>query len=412
MSNGDIMMDLTGMTCLVTGGAGMIGSHIVDLLLKEHKCKMVKVIDSLKETSHPGHKKPEWVPADSDKFEFIDGSVADRPLMEKVMQGVDVVFHQAASGYESANASCLYHCFNDAVMSTCILFDVIKDLKIPVKKVVVASSMAVYGESSYTTKDGKEYIPSSYRPESRLKEGKYEVIDDNGDECTPFDMPETRALLPPFAYHLAKFGQEKIALAAGIEQNISVSAMRYSIVHGPRQSLHNPYTGVLSIFCTQVMNGKSPVVFEDGKQTRDFLFADDVARANVWVAQHPKSGGQAYNVGTGRGGDQMGKVATIVCDLLSKPGQAIKPVYKGLFRRMDTRHMRLDASKLMALGWKPKQTLESGLKIHVDWARDCAEKAGGVEDRFEKVFKDMVAGGVILAVDENVENDAKKRKVA
>merc|ERR1719420_528826 len=194
-------------------------------------------------------------------------------------------------------------------MSTCVLFDVIRDLKLPVKKAVTASSMAVYGEASYKRADGTIFTPTGYRQKERLDAGKYEVVDERGEEVTAYAIPEERELLPPHPYHLAKFCQEKITIAAGKMNKISVTALRYSIVHGPRQSVHNPYTGVMSIFCTQILNGKSPKVFEDGKQTRDFMFAEDVARANIFVAQHPKTGGEFYNVGSGRGGDEMGKVA-------------------------------------------------------------------------------------------------------
>jgi len=368
----------------------MIGSHIVKLLLVEHGCK-VRVVDDLKVSTHPSGEKPDWVPED---VEFIKGSAADRDLMERALKGVDVVFHQAAAGYEGALPKCLEKCFTDATMSTCVLFDVIKDLKLPVKKVVTASSMAVYGEASYRRKDGSEYVPDGYRPTTRLDAGLFEVVDETGNECTSYPIQETRALLPPHPYHLAKFCQEKITLAAGKEQNISVTALRYSIVHGPHQSVHNPYTGVLSIFCTRIMNGRNPVVFEDGRQTRDFLFAEDVARANIFVAQDSRTNGEVYNVGTGRGGDSMHKVASILCDLLAD-GKDIKPEYHGDYRSSDTRHIQLDASKLMALGWKPRVTLEEGLKRHVAWARETLKSSGGVKDKFEEAYKEMIAAGIV-----------------
>jgi len=385
------MMDLTGKTCLVTGGAGFIGSHIVDLLIKEHSCK-VKVVDNLKVATHPGGKKPEWVP---DEVEFFQGSAADRQLMERALQGVQVVFHIAASGFENAATHAYEMCFSDAAMSTCVLFDIISDLKLPVEKVVSASSMAVYGESSYKRKDGTLFTPDGYRSKERLDAGKYEVVDEKGEEVSAFAIPETRELRPPLQpYHLAKLCQEKITLAAGKMHNISATALRFSITHGPHQSLHNPYTGVISIFCNRVMNGKAPIIFEDGKQTRDFSYVEDVARANIWVARHPDTNGEVYNVGTGRGGDTMHEMASIVCDLL-KGDKDIKPVYNGEFRTSDARHIVLDPSKLMALGWKPQYTLKSGLAKHVEWAKEVAKK-DGLEDKFEKAYAEMVASGVIL----------------
>lgn len=368
----------------------MIGSHIVDLLVQEHKCK-VKVVDDLKVSTHPSQTKPDWVP---DEVEFIQGNAADRKLMEKALQGVEIVFHQSASGFEQALPHANEKCFTDATMSTCVLFDVIRDLKLPVKKVVTASSMAVYGEASYKRADGTIFTPTGYRQKERLDAGKYEVVDEKGEEVTAYAIPEERELLPPHPYHLAKFCQEKITIAAGKMNKISVTALRYSIVHGPRQSVHNPYTGVISIFCTRVMNGKAPIIFENGKQTRDFMYAEDVARANIWVARHPDTDGQVYNVGTGRGGDTMHDMAQIVCDLL-KEDKDIKPAYNGEYRMQDARHIRLDPSKLMALGWKPRYTLQSGLAKHVEWAKETAKKDGVVEDKFEKAYAEMVASGVI-----------------
>jgi dTDP-L-rhamnose 4-epimerase len=384
------MIDLTGKTCLVTGGAGMIGSHIVDLLINEHKCK-VKVVDDLKVTTHPTQKKPVWVP---DEVEFIKGDAADRKLMEGALQGVQVVFHQCAMGFEQALPSANENCFRNATMSTCVLFDVIRDLKLPVEKVVTASSMAVYGEASYKRSDGTLFTPDGYRSKERLDEGKYEVVDEKGEEVKAFAIPETRALLPPHPYHLAKMCQEKITIAAGQMHNISTTALRYTIVHGPRQSVHNPYTGVISIFCTRVMNGKPPIIFEDGKQTRDFMYAEDIARANVFVAQHPDTNGQVYNVASGRGGDTMLEMASYVCDLL-KGDKDIKPACNSEYRMVDTRHILLDASKLMALGWKPRYTLQSGLAKHTEWAKEVAKTEGVVEDRFEKAYAVMVASGLI-----------------
>lgn len=368
----------------------MIGSHIVDLLINEHKCK-VKVVDDLKVTTHPSQKKPEWVP---DEVEFIKGDASDRKLMEVALQGVQVVFHQCAMGFEQSLPYANEKCFRDATMSTCVLFDVIRDLKLPVEKVVSASSMAVYGESSYRRSDGTLFTPDGYRSKERLDAGKYEVVDEKGEEVAAFAIPETRQLLPPHPYHLAKMCQEKITIAAGRMNNISTTALRYSIVHGPRQSLHNPYAGVISIFCTRVMNGKAPVIFEDGQQTRDFMYAEDIARANVWVARHPDTAGEVYNVGSGRGGDTMHQMATFVCDLL-KEDKDIKPAYNGEYRMQDARHIRLDASKLMALGWKPRYTLQSGLAKHVEWAKEVARTEGVAEDKFDKAYTDMVASGLI-----------------
>jgi len=384
------MLDITGMHCLVTGGAGMIGSHIVKLLLEEHKCK-VRVVDPLHQPNHPGGEKPDWVPAE---VEFINGSSADRQVMERALEGIDLVFHEAVIGYEAHTTQSRERCFNSGATSTCVLFDVIQDKKIPVKKVVAASSMAVYGEASYKRKDGSEYIPTQYRSEADLAAGKFEVVDEKGEQVTCYPIKEGRALVPPaHPYHLTKLIQEKMTMFSGKTLNIPVTALRYTICHGPHQSLHNPYTGVLSVWANRIMNGKSPVVFEDGQQTRDFLFAEDCARANIHVARDPRADHQVYNVGTGRDGDTMHHVASTLCKLLNPE---IKPAYNGDFRAWDTRHIRLDASKLLALGWKPRVTLEEGLKRQVDWVKASFEKAGGkIEDKFGKAYEELMAEGGI-----------------
>mmetsp|Transcript_29433 Transcript_29433/g.52008 ORF Transcript_29433/g.52008 Transcript_29433/m.52008 type:complete len:391 (+) Transcript_29433:78-1250(+) len=386
---GDDLMDLNGMTALVTGGAGMIGTHITRVLMAEHGCK-VRIIDKLHPTTHPTEKLPNWVPAEA---EFMKGDVTSREDMTKALQGVDIVFHQAIQGYEPAYPACCERCLSDAAQGVCVLFDLIKELKLPVKKVVTASSMAIYGESSLMRKDGTEFVPDGYRSVERMSKQQWEVLDENGEECPKaYPMKESRTKTPPAIYHIAKYTQELATLAAGKELGISTTCLRYSIVHGPYQSFHNPYTGVISIFCARIMNGKSPVVFEDGQQTRDFCFAEDVARANIHVCRHPKSGGKAYNVGTGRGGDTMHNVASLLCELLDETG-TIKPQYNNDFRTTDTRHIALDPTELMSLGWKPLVSLEEGMRRHVQWMKDSSGEVP--EDKFDAAYEDMLAKGIV-----------------
>jgi dTDP-L-rhamnose 4-epimerase len=383
-------MDINGLTVLVTGGAGLIGSHIVDLLVTEYQCK-VRVLDNLVAPTHTSSEIPPWVPKD---VEFIHGSTFDRSTMEQALQGVDVVFHQAASGYVGSQENSLRNVFDAAATGTCVLFDTIKDLKLPVKKVVTASSMAVYGESSYLKPDGSIFTPSQYRSAERMANGDYEVYANNGSRCQAFDISEERQLLPSHPYHLAKFIQEKVTLASGRELGIPTVALRYSICHGPRQSIRNPYSGVVSIFATRIINGKRPVVFEDGKQLRDFVYVEDVARANICVMKSAKAKWEVYNVGTNRGGDTMNDIASLMCKYLSKGNIPLTPLNNGAFRVFDTRHILLDASKLMSLGWKPKYTLEEGLKKHAEWILKLAETRQ-IKDMFEEEYVAMLAKGVV-----------------
>jgi dTDP-L-rhamnose 4-epimerase len=342
--------------------------------------------------------KPSWVP---NEVEFILGSTCNANDMKLALEGIDVVFHQAASSYLGTQKDSFRHVFDEAATGTCVMFDVIKDNTLPIKKIVVASSMAVYGCASYLKKDGSEFIPPGYRSEVRMSKADFEVYSDDGLECGPYEIAEDRELRPSHPYHIAKFAQEKITIAAGRELGIPTVALRYSIVHGPRQSIHNPYAGVLSIFSTRIMNGKAPIVFEDGNQMRDFVFVEDVARANLCVMMSDSAKWDAFNVGTGRGGDTMGTVANFMCEYLSRQSDPISPVYNGDFRCSDVRHIVLNPRKLMALGWRPKVTLEEGLKRHANWVLEIADHNGGIEDCFGNSYKDMLEKGVIKKTEES-----------
>ncbi|MGI4757104.1 MAG: NAD-dependent epimerase/dehydratase family protein, partial [Janthinobacterium lividum] len=276
---------------LVTGGAGLIGSHIVDLLIREGWT--VRILDNLEPQTHK-HGKPEWV---NPRAEFRQGEVQDYETMRSALQDIDVVFHEAAyGGYMPEMAK--YVLVNS--FGTAQLLEIIRDHQLPVKKVVVASSQAVYSEGAAECPEHGHVVPL-LRPAEQLRSGDFAV------HC-PICAKPTKSIPTPEAtpgggetvYALTKVDQERLVLLWGKQTGIPTVALRYSCTYGPRQSLFNPYTGVIAIFCTRLLNGQPPVMYEDGGQTRDLCFVEDIARANLLVATTDKLDGLPVNVGSGR----------------------------------------------------------------------------------------------------------------
>jgi dTDP-L-rhamnose 4-epimerase len=350
---------------LITGGAGMIGSHIADLLLKMNW--QVRVLDNLNKPTHQ-NGKPDWL---HEQIEFIEGDVRDRDVLDKALRSVDWVFHQAADG---GFTSAISHYFTNNSLPTAILYELIRD-KHPVSKVVVASSQAVYGEGKYLCANhGPQYPPP--RTVQQLTAKDWEVhCHLCGEAMTgiPIDESHTNPLLP---YAMSKYWSERLALQLGKLYDIPTSALRYSLTFGPRQSLFNPYTGICSIFSTRILNGKGPVIYEDGLQTRDFIFVEDVARANILVAEKEETNYEVYNVGTG--------IATTIFEFASilerVYGKQAKPEVRGEFRPGDFRHLSTDATKLKALGWSAQVPLEDGLRRYAKWIQTY----GSVEEYFSQ----------------------------
>jgi dTDP-L-rhamnose 4-epimerase len=298
------------MKALVTGGAGLIGSHIVDLLIQ--KGHQVRILDNLAKPTHL-KGKPDWV---NPLAEFMVGDVRKRAHLDRALEDIDWVFHQAADG---GFTNAISHYFTNNALPTAMLYELIRD-KHPVKKVVTASSQAVYGEGKYVCEQHGPQYPTP-RPIEQLQRRHWE------QECPlcgapmqgiPIDESHINPVLP---YAMSKYMSEILALNLGKLYQIPSVALRYSLTYGPRQSIFNPYTGICSIFSTRILSGKPPLIYEDGQQTRDFIFVEDVARANLLVAQSEAADFQVYNVGTG--------LATKVVDfaaLLAKVyGREIKP---------------------------------------------------------------------------------------
>ncbi|HKG24919.1 MAG TPA: NAD-dependent epimerase/dehydratase family protein, partial [Thermomicrobiales bacterium] len=286
-------------TALVTGGAGLIGSHVVDAALAAGWD--VRILDRLEPQTHR-RGKPPWVPAG---VEFVQGDVRNRRDWERALAGIDVVFHQAAyGGYMPQIAKFIQ--VNS--YGTALMLETIRDRELPVRKVVLASSQAVYNEGAYCCPTHGHFYGAT-RPIAQLDRGDYAVRCPSCNAAgTPVPTDENAPIGGENVYAISKFDQERLVLTWGRATGIPVVALRYSCTYGPRQSVFNPYTGVIAIFCTRLLNDQAPLVYEDGHQSRDLVFVEDVARANLLVACDPRADGRVFNVGTGRAAE-IGELA-------------------------------------------------------------------------------------------------------
>ena len=345
---------MTG-TVLVTGGAGFIGSHTVDLLLQ--RGYSVRVLDSLQPRVHP-RGKPDYLPAAVD---FQQGEVENREHLLAALNGVDFVFHLAAYQDYMPDFSRFVHVNAE---STALLYELIVAHRLPVRKVVVAASQAVAGEGKYRCADHGVIHPGP-RPIEQLERGDWELHCPQCGAClAPLPIDEVVAN-PHTAYGISKYAVEMLALNLGRRYGIPSTSVRYTYVQGPRNSFYNAYSGICRIFTLRILNGLPPVIYEDGRQLRDFLDVEDVARANVLLMEAPEADYRVFNVGPGR--------ATTVLDfarlVLRVAGSDLQPVISGQFRVGDTRHTVSDITALSSLGWSASIPLEQTVARYIDWIR-------------------------------------------
>jgi dTDP-L-rhamnose 4-epimerase len=338
---------------LVTGGAGFIGSHTVDLLLE--RGYRVRVLDSLQPRVHP-HGKPAYLPAE---VEFQQGHVENRDDLARALEDVDAVVHLAAYQDYMPDFSTFLHVNAE---STALLFELIVQKKLPVRKIVVASSQAVAGEGKYECAAHGVIYPGP-RPIEQLERGDWEVkCPECGGNLKPLLIDEGVAR-PHTAYGISKYAEELLALSLGRRYGIPAVAMRYTYVQGPRNSFYNAYSGVCRIFSLRVLAGLPPIVYEDGRQLRDYIDVSDVARANVLVLEDPRADYRVFNAGPGRAMTVL-EFARVV---LKAAGSAFDPVVNGDFRVGDTRHTVSDVTALQSLGWSAEVPIERTVARYLDW---------------------------------------------
>jgi dTDP-L-rhamnose 4-epimerase len=345
-------------TTLITGGAGFIGAHLARELLDagDH----VRVLDSLIEQVHgAGARRPDYLP---DDVELVAGDVRDGDIVRKALAGVDRVVHFAArvgvgqSMYELTDYTSV-----NAVGTTTLLEAMLDS---PVERLVVASSMSVYGEGLYVDRDGT-VVPAVTRRRSDLERGQWEPRGPRGEALTPIPTPETKAPALTSVYALNKFDQERLCLMFGEAYQVPTTALRFFNVYGPWQALSNPYTGVLAIFASRLLNDRPPLVFEDGEQRRDFVSVHDVARACRLALTVDDAAGHVVNVGSGRS-VTVNEIAERLAKILGK--EHIEPEITGKYRVGDIRHCFADISLARdVLAFEPKIAMDDGLTELAGW---------------------------------------------
>jgi dTDP-L-rhamnose 4-epimerase len=346
------------MRILITGGAGFIGSYLADELLEQgHE---VVALDNLSPQVHgPSAARPQYL---NENVELIRGDVRDPAAVRQALNGVDAVYHFAAavgvgqSMYEIAN----YTSVNN--LGTAVLLEAL--IERPVSRLVVASSMSIYGEGLYQNPDGN--VSSGLeRTVEQLHRHEWEVRNNRQQSLTPLPTPESKAPTLASVYALSKFDQERLCLMTGRAYAIPTVALRFFNVYGPRQALSNPYTGVLAIFASRYLNDRPPIIFEDGRQRRDFVSVHDVARACRLALEVPDAAGRAINVGSGNSYTVL-EIAQRMAAVMGK--EHIEPQVSGKYRVGDIRHCFADirvARRL--LGYEPRVTLEEGLSELAAW---------------------------------------------
>lgn len=369
-----------GKRVLVTGGAGLIGSHLTDLLLQAGHT--VKILDNLEPQTHL-HGKPPWIPKD---VEFIHGDLRSDADVKKALTNVDWVFHQAAFG---GFTTALTQYMDVNATGTARIFETIRENKLPVEKIVAASSQAIYGEGQYRCAE-HGLISPAMRTREQLMRGDWEM---HCPQCNaymePQLTPENSVINGETIYATSKLAEERLTIGLGKLLGIPTVALRYAVTYGPRQSIFNPYTGVVSIFSTRLLNDKAPIVYEDGAQTRDFLYVEDNAKANLFVMEHPETAYQVFNVGTAQP-TQIAHLVKTLANIYEKP---ITPEMPGSFRPGDVRHFVHSSEKLMSLGWKPTISLQEGLGRYVEWI----ETQQDIRDYFDEAQRRLSALQVVVA---------------
>jgi len=363
---------------LVIGGAGFIGSHLVDRFLADGF--RVRVLDTLDAKVHP-HGRPAYLPSN---IEFIRGSVTDRDILRAALRGVDVVSHQAA--YQDYMPDFSRFLFVNAV-GTALLYEIIVEDRLPVKKIIVASSQAVYGEGQYQcAKHG--VFQAAPRTRMQLAAADWQLhCPQCGEVATPCMLKE-EFTNPYNQYAVSKLAQEKTALGLGWLHGIPTVALRYSITQGARQSLYNHYSGICRIFFSRALRSESLIIYEDGYQTRDFVHVSDVVDANMLVLASEKANFEAFNVG---GGTAV-TVLEYADAVRRRLGSDVELQISGEYRRGDNRNSVSGIAKLRQLGWAPRRGLEKIFDDFIGWI----DSIGGIPSDIPDSRSVMMRAGVVL----------------
>lgn len=367
---------------LITGGAGFIGSHLADELLAHGY--QVRVLDSLDPQVHgEARRRPEYLAREA---ELIVGDVNDREKVDQAIAGVDAVYHFAAAVGVGQSMYEVAHYTRVNNLGTAVLLEALT--KNPVERLVVASSMSLYGEGLYQGASGGPRIVGE-RTLEQLKAARWEFTGEDGSVLQPMPTPETKQPALASVYALSKYDQERLCLMIGRAYSIPTVALRFFNAYGPRQALSNPYTGVLAIFASRLLNNNPPAIFEDGLQQRDFVSVHDIARACRQALETPEAAGEVFNIGSG----QPRTVREIAAKLAKVVGKEnIQPEILGRYRVGDIRHCYADISKAQRiLGYAPEVQLEDGLVELSSWLASQAPV-----DRVAQASAELSARGLTV----------------
>ncbi len=375
------------MRILITGGAGFIGSHLALRLVREGHA--VTVLDLLSPQIHgaePEITSPLFASV-RDAVTFVQGSVCDEARLGACLSGQDAVVHLAA---ETGTGQSMYEIRRYAeinVGGTAVLLDLLANQPHQVQRVVVASSRAIYGEGKYQAPDGAFVYPGARFVEN-LQAGRFEPLcERTGQALRALPTDETSKIHPSSVYGITKQNQEQMVMTVCPSLRIGSVALRYQNVYGPGQSLKNPYTGILSIFSTRILNGNPINIFEDGKESRDFVFIDDVVEATCLALFRPEAAGEVFGIGSGVATD----VLTVANTLVRRYRREVPVMVTGAFRVGDIRHNFADLSKARRLlGYEPRVGFEQGIENFARWV-EAQEIA---EDTYERSIRELEVRGL------------------
>lgn len=370
---------------LVTGGAGFVGSHLVDALVA--RGDRVRVFDNLDAQVHgPARRAPAWLSPDA---ELVVGDMRDADAVGRALEGVDTVFHLAAAVGVGQSMYRIAEYTATNTLGTAQLLQTLVDERQTLQRLVVASSMSIYGEGRYTRVDGSAPLGTPARGAAQLRDHAWELRDEDGTPLLPVPTPETKPLEPSSIYALTKADQEAMVLQIGAAYDIPSVALRFFNIYGPRQALSNPYTGVAAIFSARLLNGEPPLIYEDGEQRRDFVSVHDIVQALLLAAERPEAVGQALNVGSG----QPVTVREVAGTLARVLGTEIEPRVTGRYRVGDIRNCFADIGRAReVLGYEPRVSFEEGMQELVAWLQEQERP----EDSVEGHAAELAARGLTL----------------
>jgi dTDP-L-rhamnose 4-epimerase len=367
------------MNILITGGAGFIGSHLADALIA--RGHFVRALDVLSAQVHGGDGRPSYLHAD---LELMRGDVRDAGAVRRALEDIDAVYHFAAAvGVGQSMYEIAHYTSTNNLGTATLLQEIVRH---PVQRLVVASSMSVYGEGLYRRSNG-EIVNGHARTLEQLRAGQWELCDESG-RLDPVPTPEWKAPALSSVYALSKYDQERLCLMVGRAYDIPTVALRFFNVYGTRQSLSNPYTGVLAIFASRLLNGRQPMLFEDGQQRRDFVSVADVVQACRLALEVAGAAGGVFNIGSGES-HTVREVAEMVGAVLGKP---LLPDISGKYRVGDIRHCVADISLAReVLGYRPSHSLAEGLIELAVWLSDQT-----AEDRVAEASRELTERGLTV----------------